>query len=140
MPERPPERPIEEGLFTTDDRGRTRLLGGSCAACDRTHFPHAAHCPWCGGRATTQRLLAPEGTLWGWTEVTSAPPGYEGPVPYHLGVVELPDGIRVVTRLVVGSPDMLRFGLPMRTTTEVVADDDGTTLVSWAFTPSAGHR
>jgi uncharacterized OB-fold protein len=135
-----PERPIREGLFTADDQGRTRLVGGACASCGRVHFPPAAHCPWCGGRATTERLLSPEGTVWGWTEVTSAPPGYEGPVPYHLGVVELPEGLRVVTRLVVGPTDTLRFGLPVRTTTEVVADDGDTAVVTWAFTPSGAGR
>jgi len=135
-----PERPIEEGLFVDDRAGRTRLIGGSCPACGRVHFPRAAHCPWCGARGVVERLLSPEGTLWGWTEVTAAPPGYEGPVPYHLGVVELPDGIRVVTRLVADAADELRFGAPMRAVTDAVAEDpDGTVVLSWAFTPTGGR-
>ena len=33
--------------------------------------------------------LSDVGRLWAWTAVTAAPPGYEGPVPYGFGIVEL---------------------------------------------------
>ena len=73
------------------------------------------------------------GTLWAWTAVVAPPPGYEGPVPYGFGIVELPDdGLRVVTRLAEADPTVLSAGQPMRFTTLAVADG----VDSWAFEPA----
>ena len=71
------------------------LLGGSCAACSQLSFPVAPYCPHCGAAGTTPVPLATEGTIYSFTVARFAPPGYSGAVPYAVGVVELPDGIRV---------------------------------------------
>jgi uncharacterized OB-fold protein len=64
--------------------------------------------------------------------VTTAPPGYDGPVPYGFGVVEL-DGIRlrVVGRLTESDPSALHEGQAMRVTSEQVGE-----LAVWAFAPA----
>ena len=36
--------------------------------------------------------------------MTAPPPGYQGEVPYGIGVVELPEGVRVITRLTESDP------------------------------------
>ena len=81
--------------------------------------------------------LARAGTLWAWTAVTAAPPGYEGPVPFGFGVVELTnERLRIITRLTEPDPERLQFGQPMR----LVADDAAATtaiVVTWAFAPTA---
>jgi len=119
-------RPVHPGLFT--DRG---LIGTQCGTCGRRHFPAARPCPWCASDDVSDVELSSEGTLWGWTAVTAAPPGYDGPVPYGFGVVSLPaDGLQVVTRLVEADPAALQEGDAMRFT--VVALSDG--VVTWAFT------
>ena len=100
--------PVQPGLFS-----EAGLIGGECASCGRRHFPRATICPWCGHGEVTEVTLSSEGTLWGWTAVNAAPPGYEGPVPYGFGVVELPaDGIQVVTRLVEADPSALLSAAP----------------------------
>ena len=54
-------------------------------------------CPYCSAIEVDAVELSPDGALWAWTAVTSAPPGYRGVVPYGFGVVELPEGLRVVS-------------------------------------------
>jgi uncharacterized OB-fold protein len=77
--------------------------------------------------------LSAEGRLWAWTAVNTAPPGYEGDVPYGFGVVELGhDKLQVVTRLVESDPSLLHVGMPLRFT--VVPLTGGTT--TWAYGPS----
>jgi uncharacterized OB-fold protein len=72
--------------------------------------------------------------LWAWTAVTAAPPGYEGPIPYGFGIVELEaEGLRIVTRLTEPDPSQLQAGQPMR----LVADHLPGDLVAWAFAPEA---
>ena len=119
-------QPVHPGLFT-----EAGLLGGACGACGRRHFLRSTTCPWCGcADQVTEVTLSSEGTLWGWTAVNAAPPGYEGPVPYGFGVVELPaDGIQVVTRLVEADPSALDVGMAMRF--RIVPLTPGT--VTWAF-------
>ncbi len=80
--------------------------------------------------------LSGSGTLWAWTAVTAAPPGYQGEIPYGLGVVELPEGIRVITRLTEGDPAALASGQAMHL--RIVAlhtDADGNEVVTFAFAP-----
>jgi uncharacterized OB-fold protein len=82
--------------------------------------------------------VGPRGRLWLWTAVTTRPAGYRGPVPYGFGVVELDDGLRVVTRLTEPDPSRLRPGLPVTLAVEpLFADEDGTPVLSWAFRPEA---
>jgi uncharacterized OB-fold protein len=73
------------------------------------------------------------GSLWAWTAVTSAPPGYEGPVPYGFGIVELDGiGLRVVGRLTEPDPSALRYAQPMVVTTATLPGG----RVIWAFAPA----
>ena len=113
------------------------LVGGACSTCDRRHFPLARWCPWCGTEGTTEVRLSTDGTLWAWTAVNAPPPGYEGEVPYGFGVVELPERLRVITRLTEPDPTRLSAGQPVRCRTVTVpADDEGRTVTTWAFSPA----
>jgi uncharacterized protein len=125
----PGVRPVHEGLFTAD-----HLLGGRCGACRRHHFPSTTTCPHCGSTDVTEVALSDTGTLWAWTAVTAPPPGYRGDVPFGFGVVELPEGIRVITRLGEPDPGRLSFGQPMRLDIAPLhEEDDGTTVVTYTF-------
>ena len=68
--------------------------------------------------------------------VLTAPPGYRGPVPYGFGVVEVDDGLRVITRLTESRPERLRPGLAVHLVLEpLFTDDEGRAVVSYAFRP-----
>jgi uncharacterized OB-fold protein len=111
--------------------GEDGLVGAHCEGCGRRHFPGAEHCPWCGADDVREVVLSRSGLLWSWTAVTAAPPGYEGPVPFGFGVVELPDDrLRVVTRLTVADPAELHAGQPVVYTVVDVAGRP-----AWAFQP-----
>ena len=125
----PGVRPVHDGLFTAD-----HLLGGRCDTCTRHHFPRASTCPWCGSTDVVEVELSDTGTLWAWTAVTARPPGSQGEVPFGFGVVELPEGIRVITRLGEPDPARLAFGEPMKLDIAPLhEEDDGTTVVSYQF-------
>jgi uncharacterized OB-fold protein len=129
-----PSRPVQEGLFTDH-----RLIGGRCGACGRHHFPAALICPYCGAAEVARVELSETGTLWGWTAVTAAPPGYAGEVPFGFGVVELPEGLRVISRIEEADPGRLSFGAPVRfALAPVHTDEDGTEVVTYTFAPAEG--
>jgi uncharacterized OB-fold protein len=119
--------PVSEGILDGD-----RLVGGRCQACGRPHFPLAGTCPYCGHDVIARIVLSDRGTLWAWTAVTAPPPGYTGEVPYGFGVVELPEGLRIITRLTEADVDALKFGQPMKLSVVTLHDD----VVTYAFGPA----
>jgi len=126
--------PVCEGLFMDGDP--PRLLGGRCPACGHRHFPRGRFCPYCSSPATEEVALSAEGRLWAWTAVTHPPPGYRGRVPYGFGVVELAEGLRVLTRLTEPDPHRLSAGQPMHLVLEPLdPDDEGRRVVVYAFAP-----
>ena len=133
----PEPRPVHGGLFTFDRHGSIRLTGGFSPSSGRYHFPLLPACPYTGSPDVRPVELSGHGTLWGWTAVTARPPGYRGEVPFGFGVVELPEGLRVITRLTEPDPAQLAFGMPMTLVAAPLhTDDDGTPVVTWAFAPA----
>jgi len=129
--------PVQAGLFRTGADGAPHLVGGRCRVCGRHHFPLFSTCPWCSAEDVEEAALSATGTLWGWTAVTAAPPGYRGEVPFGFGVVELPEGLRVVTRLTESDPGQLTFGDAMElAVVPLHTDDEGREVVTWAFAPA----
>ena len=130
--------PVTEGLFAGDGEAG-HLIGGACPACARMHFPAAADCPYCSAEGCEPRALSARGTLWLYTTVVNRPPGYDGEVPFGFGVVELPEGLRVITRLTETDPQRLAFGMPMRLRlVPLCVDDEGREVVTYAFAPDDG--
>lgn len=122
--------PIHDGLFELHDDGSIDLVGGYSPTSRRYHFPLLDTCPYTGATDVGPVTLSRDGTLWAWTAVTAAPPGYDGPVPYGFGVVELArERLRVITRLKESDPARLTFGQPMT----LVADELPGGIVTWAF-------
>jgi uncharacterized protein len=117
-------------LFLLDGDELT-LLGGFSPRSGLHHFPQGEVCPYTGAGDVEPVELPRTGALWLWTSVTTAPPGYEGPLPYGFGVVEL-DGVslRVVGRLTEPDTHALREGQPMRVVPERFGD-----VTTWAFAP-----
>lgn len=129
-------RPLTDGMFRERPDGTIVLLGGYSPSSGRTHFPRLAACPYTGADDVEEIELPTDGTLWGWTAVTARPPGYDGELPFGFGVVELRDGLRVITRLTVADPDALTFGQPMHLVRDdLQTDEDGTVMVTYAFAP-----
>ena len=125
-------QPVVDAMFMVDP---PRLLGARCGDCGQTSFPRLDGCPYCGSETIDAVELTDHGTLWGWTTVVHAPPGYLGAVPYGFGVVELPEGVRVVSRLAVPD-DSWTFGQPMHLRiAEVGVDSDGARRTTWEFAP-----
>ena len=123
-------RAIHDGLFEIEADGSITLIGGFSPTSGRSHFPLLDTCPYSGATDVQRVALSRDATLWAWTAVTAAPPGYEGPVPFGFGVVELvAERLRVITRLREADPSRLTYGQSM----SLVADELPGGVVTWAF-------
>jgi uncharacterized OB-fold protein len=129
-----PARAITDGLFELHDDGTITLVGGYSPSSGRYHFPRLDTCPYTGAADVETVELSRDATLWLWTAVTAAPPGYTGPVPFGFGVVELThERLRVITRLTEPDPSQLSFGQAMRLVAETLPGEDAEPVVTWAF-------
>jgi uncharacterized OB-fold protein len=77
------------------------LLGSRCGNCDNVAFPPATGCQRCGQQDMSAVELSRSGLVWGHTVQRFAPksppyvPPADGFVPFAVGYVELPEGVRV---------------------------------------------
>lgn len=125
--------PVRAGLFDLAADGSIRLVAGRCRACARLHFPAGGDCPYCSHPGCVEERLSGAGRVWLATVVHAAPPGYAGSVPYGFGIVELAEGMRLVTRLEPGD-EPLEPGTPVRAVARAVGRDAaGNELVTYAF-------
>jgi uncharacterized OB-fold protein len=134
--------PVAEGIFTWPSED-PQLIGSRCTACGIVTFPQQDSCPRCASPEMAEHLLPRRGRLWAWTTQDFPPPSppYAGPtgdafVPFGVGYVELPDEVKVETRLTEADPEALAQGMEM----ELVlvpfrTDDDGNEVVTFAFRP-----
>ena len=121
---------VNEALFRPGDP--PALLASRCTACGNHLFPRSDTCVYCATPDPEPVELIGPTTLWSWTAVTAPPPGYLGDVPYGIGVVDFPEGIRVIGRLTESDPGALTAGQPMALRVVPLNDD----VVTYAFAPT----
>jgi uncharacterized OB-fold protein len=86
--------------------------------------------------------VARRGKLWTWTIQRFPPPtppfagDGEAFVPFGVGYIELPEGIRIEARLTENDPEKLEIGMDMELVVEKFDEDaDGNERMSFAFRP-----
>jgi uncharacterized OB-fold protein len=141
-PAKPARIPIREGLLSTPltDLSAVRLMGSRCTSCGETSLGTSEVCANCGRDTVTSLPLSRRGHVWTYTIVRHKPPGdYKGPdpfVPFALGLVELPEGLRVLTPIECALKQV-RIGMPVEFRAFVREPDGGPEVVTFAFAPSA---
>lgn len=84
-------------FWTALDEGR--LTTTRCRDCGHITFPPKVLCPDCWGRELEWTALSGEGVLRSYTEVWAAPSYFKAEVPYLLGIVDLDEGVRLLSRV-----------------------------------------
>ncbi len=135
--------PIRQDLFTTplDNLEEVRLKGSRCRNCGEVLMGKATVCGNCSKEDMEELTLSNKGTLWTYTIIRSQPPGaYKGPVnpfiPFAEGLVELPEGIRIVAPVKDCDFDKIRIGMPLELVVhELFQDGDGNKVIAFYFRP-----
>ncbi len=93
-----------------------------CAACRAFRHPPRAVCPACLSSDLEWARASGQGTVYSFTVThQNHAPGFRERLPYVLAVVELDEGVRLMTNVVGCDPETVRIGLPV----EVEWDDVG---------------
>ncbi len=84
-----------------------------CGACGRHVFYPRAVCPFCAASELDWVDASGRGRIHSYTVVHRAPPEYREEVPYVVALVELDEGVRMMTRIVDVEPAGVRVDLPV---------------------------
>lgn len=117
---------------------RYRLEGTSCRGCGAVHFPPRAICDRCGGRDLEARELKGEGELVNYSVIRHPPKGFEGHAPYAIGIVQLEEGVRILSQIVDCDPAELREGLKVELAFRKVREEGGFIEYGYKFRPIPG--
>jgi len=122
------------------DAGEPHLVGQRCKPCGAVYLGTRRACSRCTAEGPFEEIpLSRKGTVWVWSIVHQSMPGV--PVPYVVGVVDLPEGVAVRCNLIDVEPDpaKLRFGMPVEMTTGVSQQDrEGNDVIAFYFRPTRG--
>ncbi|MHC4079218.1 MAG: Zn-ribbon domain-containing OB-fold protein [Planctomycetota bacterium] len=73
-----------------------RLMGSACKSCGYLTFPPRADCPECLSGEFEYREYSGKGRVYTHTLISAAPTGFDDDVPYHIAVVDLDEGGRLM--------------------------------------------
>lgn len=136
QPETIPEsfRPVE---FEVTADGQGFLVGSRCGNCGAHFFPVREACAGClHGDLETVRFST-TATLYTFSVVRQSTPQFE--VPYALGYVDLPEGVRVLSQLTGRDPEDYELGMEMELVVEPFGtDEEGNEMAGYRFRPKEG--
>jgi uncharacterized OB-fold protein len=122
------EHPIPAPTLHPDNEGywegvkRQELLLQQCKACGNWLHPPRPMCPQC---RSLDRAWVPskgKGTVYTWVVYPESPhPGFKA--PYAVVVVELEEGVRLVSNLVGVAPEDVFIGMPVEVVFDQVAEE-----------------
>ncbi len=134
--------PALPDLFTWSEDG-VHLMSARCGSCGAFFFPmyHEQHKPGCSRQGIEKVLLSKEGKLASYTiQYYMPPPPFKTDreiTPYVIGLVEFSEEIQIVGIVVGSTPNQLKMGMAMETTTfTLYRDERGQDIVTWAFQPA----
>jgi uncharacterized OB-fold protein len=116
-----------------------RLLVQWCTDCDRGVFYPRAFCPHCGGRGDALSWREASGRATIYAAVVEHRPeaagaAFSGGQPYCVALVDLDEGVRMLTNIVGCPPEDVRIGMPVVLTWEPLSDGRRLAL----FEPAGG--
>ena len=111
-PLRPRPNQTQDTAFYFEAAREHRLKIQRCIGCGRLRHPPTAGCAHCGSLQWDTVQSTGRGVLFTFTTV-HAPEVAPFKTPYVVGLVELEEGVRVVTELVEVEPDAVAIGMPL---------------------------
>jgi uncharacterized OB-fold protein len=136
--------PVARDLFRWSEDG-VDLVGSHCEDCGTYYFPKGLSCrnPDCTNKRVTDVLLGRTGRLYSYTVQSYRPPALfrsEPWQPYAIGLIDLPEHIRVMSMLSGFDLDNIEIGTQVELITEsLYTDETGTRVHTYKYSPAAAE-
>jgi len=138
---------IRNDIFTSPlyPSDQIRLRGSRCKKCGEYFLGELRSCRNCAGNNMEEVVYSNAGKLWSYTVIRSRPPGdYKGPdpfIPFGEGLIELPEGMRILTPLTDCDVDRLKIGTTWKLVVDVLyVDEEGNEVMAFKFKPDSMEK
>lgn len=99
------------------------IMGSKCKKCGFTTFPPRADCPECMSGDFEWVEYSGKGTVHTFTKIVAAPTGFEDKAPYIVGLVDLPEGGRLVAWFGESLPEEdIKVGMDVQAVPQIFED------------------
>ena len=109
--------PYWEGLA----QGELRIQ--RCDACLRAVFYPRSLCPYCYSEKLSWIVAAGRGTIYSYTVAHQAFGTFAADVPFVIAIVELEEGVRMMSRIIDAPRERIAIGARVQVTFEKVGED-----------------
>ena len=112
---------------------RYRLEAAKCKGCGKVHFPPRLICDACRSREFDPVRLTDRGTIVTYTVIHVAAPQFASQTPFAVAVVELDDGVRIMTQYVDYEPEELKTGQAVKLEFRKVQQEGVSGVISYGY-------
>ena len=118
----PPMNPWAEPFWAGTREGR--LVIQKCADCGKHVFYPRLVCPFCFSERLDWIEASGRGTVYSHTLVRNNPPSaFIEDLPFTIAIVELEEGVRMMTNIVDCDPEVVHCDMPVEVTFERLTDE-----------------
>lgn len=127
------------GELEVHSDGSGNLLGSRCESCGAHFFPVREVCSGCLGADLSKVEFSRDGILYTFSIVRQSTPAFD--VPYALGYVDFPEGVRIMGQIGGCEFDEITIGMKLALALEPFGEDDeGNQLTGYQFRPLEDAR
>lgn len=132
-PPKPVPYPSIETQFFWDKVQQDELWIQRCNDCNRPYFYPRFFCPRCHGDNVEWFKASGRGKLHTYMINHRPPPSFEAEAPYALAVVELEEGVRMMSNIhgIENTPENLVLDMPLQVTFEEINPGSGVKVPYW---------
>jgi hypothetical protein len=112
---------------------RYRMEAGKCTACGEIHFPPRRVCMECGKREFETVVLPDTGKVITWTVIRVAPDEFTDLAPYAVCLVELDNGVKIMSQLVDIDLETIELGMPVKIEFRRIRDDGAAGVLFYGY-------
>lgn len=132
--------PIKPGWFTlpSSPSELPHLIGTRCRSCGEVYFPPRRNtsCPRCYEIDMEETPLSRTGKILSYTVVHQAPREWQGPVPYGMALIELPEKAVFYSSLTDCDLKKIKTGMPVELVLDIVrTEESGKKVIGYKFRP-----
>lgn len=91
-----------------------KLLFQYCEDCDKFIYYPRIICPYCMGEDLSWEESSGKGKVYSYTVVRYGPPGYGEDVPYIAALIEMEEGVRMISNVIDCNPDNIHCDMAVK--------------------------
>jgi len=118
----PPVTKLNKPFWEGTKQGELRLQ--HCSECGHIWFPPSTHCPNCLSRNYEWKAVSGRGKVWSWIIMHQRYfKEFEDELPYDVALIELEEGVRMMSRLKGVSKEDIRCDMPVKVVFEEATEE-----------------